>query len=77
MMNKRRRILSISMAIIMLVNIVFITSTLGLIEEKNKNIVSSYAYIDITVEEAWEMLNDTSNGIQYPIDVRSDSEWIG
>ena len=77
MMNKSRRIFSISMTIIILVNILFITSTLGIIDGENKNIVNSYVYTDITVEEAWEMLNDTSNGIQYPIDVRSDSEWIG
>ncbi len=52
---------------------------------KNRGIVdmsigislNSDGYIDITVEEAWALLNDTSNGIQYPIDVRTDSEWIG
>jgi carboxyl-terminal processing protease len=32
-------------------------------------------YTEITVEEAWNMLNDSSNGIQIPIDVRTDSEW--
>jgi len=32
-------------------------------------------YTDITVEEAWNLLNDTSNGIQIPIDVRTDDEW--
>jgi rhodanese-related sulfurtransferase len=32
-------------------------------------------YIDITVDEAWVLLNDTTNGIQFPIDVRSDNEW--
>ena len=76
-MNKRRRILTISMIIIMMINIVFIASTYGLVQEKNNNLINEYGYIDITVEEAWEMLNDSSNGIQYPIDVRTDSEWIG
>jgi len=33
-------------------------------------------YTDISVEEAWTLLNDTSNGIQIPIDVRFDYEWI-
>ena len=50
---------------------------------KNKQIIdmsigislNSDGYIDITVEEAWTLLNDTSNGIQIPIDVRTDSEW--
>ena len=32
-------------------------------------------YTNITVYEAWDMLNDTSNGIQIPIDVRTDGEW--
>ncbi len=32
-------------------------------------------YTDITVDQAWELLNDTTNGIQYPIDVRFDPEW--
>ncbi len=31
--------------------------------------------IDINVNEAWSMLNNLSDGIQTPIDVRSDSEW--
>ena len=31
--------------------------------------------INITVYEAWELLNDTSNGIQIPIDMRNDTEW--
>ena len=35
----------------------------------------SDGYTDITVEEAWTFLNDTSNGIQFPIDVRYDNEW--
>ena len=30
---------------------------------------------NITVQEAWDLLNDTGNGIQYPIDVRRDYEW--
>jgi len=32
-------------------------------------------YSDITVEQAWTFLTDTSNGIQIPIDVRYDNEW--
>ncbi len=30
---------------------------------------------DITVDQAWELLNKTSNGIQIPIDVRTEEEW--
>lgn len=36
------------------------------------NIVS---YTDITVEEAWNMLTNITNGIQIPIDVRTESEF--
>lgn len=31
--------------------------------------------INITVQEAWDLLTNTSNGIQIPIDVRYTSEW--
>ena len=39
------------------------------------NVISNIPIIDITVDEAWELLNDTSNGIQIPIDVRTEAEW--
>jgi rhodanese-related sulfurtransferase len=32
-------------------------------------------YSNITADRAWELLTDTSNGIQIPIDVRTPSEW--
>ena len=31
--------------------------------------------INITVHDAWDLLTDTGNGIQIPIDVRSEQEW--
>jgi rhodanese-related sulfurtransferase len=31
--------------------------------------------INITVQEAWDLLTDTGNGIQIPIDVRYEEEW--
>jgi rhodanese-related sulfurtransferase len=37
--------------------------------------VNVNGYTDITVEEAWDLLTDTSNGVQIPIDVRRDNEW--
>lgn len=33
-------------------------------------------YIDITSTQAYDLLNNLNNGIQIPIDVRTDSEWI-
>jgi rhodanese-related sulfurtransferase len=34
-------------------------------------------YTDISVEEVWYLLSDTSNGIQIPVDVRTVMEWTG
>jgi rhodanese-related sulfurtransferase len=31
--------------------------------------------INLTVHEAWELLYDTSNGIQIPVDIRTEDEW--
>lgn len=31
--------------------------------------------INITVHEAWDLLTDTGNGIQIPIDIRSEEQW--
>ncbi|MCJ7571509.1 MAG: hypothetical protein MUO82_06495, partial [Candidatus Thermoplasmatota archaeon] len=39
------------------------------------NVISGNLITDITVDEAWDLLNDTSNGIQIPIDVRTEEEW--
>lgn len=45
---------------------------------KNNNVGSNLGegYIDITASEAFDLLNSLSNGIQIPIDVRLDYEWI-
>jgi len=37
--------------------------------------ISPSDYIDITVEEAWDLLISTENGIQIPIDVRGFQVW--
>jgi len=34
-------------------------------------------FVDITPNEAWEMMNSTEDGIQIPIDVRRLDEYIG
>jgi rhodanese-related sulfurtransferase len=44
-----------------------------LIELINPTIAAGYT--DITIAQAYNFLTNTSNGIQIPIDVRSDSEW--
>lgn len=53
-----------------MINILSINSVHGSINEGQSD------YFDITVDQVWELLTDTSNGIQIPIDVRTDSEWI-
>lgn len=40
------------------------------------NPTSVRGYSNITVHQAWELLTNTSNGLQIPIDVRYDHEWI-
>jgi hypothetical protein len=35
----------------------------------------SYEIFDLTPHEAWELLTNTSNGIQTPTDIRIDEEW--
>lgn len=62
-----------------IVNIVILTISLCSTFFYSANAVHSKlnnGWTDITVEEAWFFLNDTSNGIQIPIDVRFDFEWI-
>jgi len=53
-----------------------ISTGISLLTITQKTISTQDDYIDITVNEAWDLLSDTSNGIQLPIDVRTDSEWI-
>jgi rhodanese-related sulfurtransferase len=38
-------------------------------------IPSTFEIIWITLEEAWDMLTDTGNDIQHPIDIRTDKDW--
>jgi len=46
---------------------------IGDIQKSQVNIIT---IINITVNEAWNFLNDVSNGIQTPIDVRLDPGWV-
>lgn len=45
-------------------------------DDMQKNQVNSISITNITINEAWDLLNDISNGIQIPIDVRYDHEWV-
>jgi rhodanese-related sulfurtransferase len=50
------------------------------IDVQNTNIfqqsTQNQGIINITPQEAWEMCSTTSDGLQFPIDVRSRSEWV-
>jgi rhodanese-related sulfurtransferase len=59
---------------ILVIFLIGITSTTIVYGETDT--VFNDGYTDITPEQAWEMFNDTSNGIQYPIDVRTLDEWL-
>jgi len=66
------------MALYMGIATLVISSSLGAVLNEtpvhmtNRN---TYGYEDITVQEAYTLLTDTSNGIQIPIDVRTTGEW--
>jgi rhodanese-related sulfurtransferase len=72
MFKKNNQIISVFI-LFLLFNMLFIASVNGNVFE----VTTLDGYTDITVDEAWDLLSNTSNGIQIPIDVRSDSEWIG
>ena len=64
-MNKKNKLINI-----LLIGTLFLINIQGIGQS-----TSSDDYINITVEEAWDFLSDTSNGIQIAIDVRTDLEW--
>ena len=71
--NIRNKYLTFFISTILIATVFSVTIT----AISNQNIITKDDYINITVEEAWIMLNDASpeNGIQIPIDVRTDDEW--
>jgi rhodanese-related sulfurtransferase len=77
--NKLGNFLSIIVVVVLILSTLSMTSATIIENNKiiNQNLSenSNFNYIDITVEEAYILLTDTSNGIQIPIDVRTDDEW--
>jgi len=75
-MNNNKKKISFKPTIILLIflSIVFSNSNAIYVENISNNNITSY--INISVKEAWELLRNTSNGIQYPIDVRTYDEWL-
>jgi rhodanese-related sulfurtransferase len=72
----------ISSIIIITISFLFISSTMSIgeqtsplnISENTTTLIEGYENINVT--QAWELLSTTANGIQIPIDVRYDHEWI-
>ena len=75
----KKKIIIIKSCLILSFFILSSTSSIVSSYTKYERNCSSFneGYIDITVTQAYELLNTTHNGIQIPIDVRTDSEWIG
>jgi len=75
-MNNEKKKISFKPTIILLIflSIVFSNSNAIYVENISNNFFTSY--INISAEEAWDLLSDTSNGIQIPIDVRTYDEWL-
>jgi len=82
-MEKSNRIGLIIILTVFLI-IGFSTTNMNFVASEKTNIENNYpiakeemlvSYTDITPDEAWDFLSDQSNGIQIPIDVRTDSEY--
>jgi len=78
--NLKLRFLTTLLIIAILINSLILFASSEIIEiENNKNLpllTDNTSYTNISVQEAWQLLTDTSNGIQIPIDVRTDPEWV-
>ena len=62
---------------LVIIGIVAILVTVGFsgCNEENNTLKPEKGYTDITVEKAYNFLTNTSNGIQIPIDIRTNFEW--
>jgi rhodanese-related sulfurtransferase len=64
-----------------MLSILLMTTTIVIAEPRlsvlsEESFIQSNGYTNITVEQAYNFLTTTSNGIQIPIDVRYDNEWV-
>ena len=78
--NLKLRFLTTPLIILILINSLILFASSEIIEiENSKNLpllTGDTSYTNISVQEAWQLLTDTSNGIQIPIDVRTEVEWM-
>lgn len=52
------------------------SNSIQIVRHETDQLITQADYVDISVSEAWDLLSTTDNGIQIPIDVRTDSEWV-
>lgn len=76
---KNKTIVTICTIVLMLVSTGLSFNTVSSVDNQTSTFNVTQRSIDdytnITVNETWDLLNDTSNGIQIPVDVRRDNEW--
>ena len=78
----RKKIITVLICMLLITTAVLIIGTKSVLSEKNLiksdellNPTLAAGYTNITVEQAYSLLTNTSNGIQIPIDIRTNSEW--
>jgi rhodanese-related sulfurtransferase len=82
LLNQTLALITISLMIgvisISAINAEIIENKLGIDLLSDNKIVQKLdeGFTNITVYEAWDFLTNTGNGIQIPIDVRYDDEWV-
>ena len=81
MINNLRKKPSFKLTILLIIGLIIVVANSNAINieklsNRNFDISKNQGYIDISSQEAWELLSSTSNGIQFPIDVRTYDEWI-
>ena len=77
-----KKIITFLICMLLITTAVLIIGTKSVLSEKNLiksdellNPTLAAGYTNITVEQAYSLLTNTSNGIQIPIDIRTNSEW--
>lgn len=81
-MKRKKLVMSVAVLIIMF-GLAFVSTANAIKIEKQATDITLNApittqvneYTNLTVLEAYDLLTDTGNGIQLPIDVRTDPEW--
>ncbi len=76
---KQKSLITLLISVLLINSLnLFVSSEIIEIENYRKTslLPDTTSYTNITVQEAWLLLTNTSNGIQIPIDVRTDPEWM-